>query len=189
MSETESDGDEITVKRKGVRCATIEEGDANAHEEGDDDEPKTSAEGVNESEPINPSLWRQTTWAMLNVITHRIHPERRDKHTHVSHQQQTHEVEAEAQRAQEQRLVQRVSSELRKFIQHSSGDPLHVPELGGEEKQQKSLHGGGSYPRQYRSDAQRAISLTRVSTPSMKSMRKNKMDQNTEPGSKARASG
>lgn len=31
--------------------------------------------------------------------------------------------------------------------------------------------------------------LTSVSIPNMKSMRKNKMDQNTEPGSRARASG
>lgn len=29
-----------------ARWATIEEGDANAHEEGDDDEAKTSGEGV-----------------------------------------------------------------------------------------------------------------------------------------------
>lgn len=29
---------------EGVRCATIKERDANAHEEGDDDEAKTSAE-------------------------------------------------------------------------------------------------------------------------------------------------
>lgn len=39
-----------------MRWATIEERDANTHEEGDDDEAKTSAEGVNESEPVNPSL-------------------------------------------------------------------------------------------------------------------------------------
>ena len=44
------------VRVKGVRWATIEEGDANAHEEGDDDEAETSAEGVNESEPVNPTL-------------------------------------------------------------------------------------------------------------------------------------
>lgn len=43
---------------RGVRWATIEEGDANAHEEGDDDEAETSAEGVNESEPVNPTLRR-----------------------------------------------------------------------------------------------------------------------------------
>lgn len=47
---------EFDGKVKGVRRATVEEGDANAHEEGDDDEAETSAEGVNESEPINPSL-------------------------------------------------------------------------------------------------------------------------------------
>lgn len=44
------------VKVRGERWATIEEGDANAHEQGDDDEAKTSAEGVNESEPVNPTL-------------------------------------------------------------------------------------------------------------------------------------
>lgn len=49
---------EFDVKVRGVRWATIEEGDANAHEEGDDDKAETSAEGVNESEPVNPSLWR-----------------------------------------------------------------------------------------------------------------------------------
>lgn len=42
-----------------VRWDTIKEGDANAHEEGDDDEAETSAEGVNESEPVNSSLCRQ----------------------------------------------------------------------------------------------------------------------------------
>ena len=41
--------------------STIEEWDADAHEEGDDDEAKASAEGVNESEPVNPSLWRDKT--------------------------------------------------------------------------------------------------------------------------------
>ena len=51
---------EFDVKVRGVRWATIEEGDANAHEEGDDDEAETSAEGVNESEPVNPSLGRHT---------------------------------------------------------------------------------------------------------------------------------
>lgn len=35
---------------------SIEEGDANAHEEGDDDEAEASGEGVNESEPVNPSI-------------------------------------------------------------------------------------------------------------------------------------
>lgn len=35
---------------------SIEEGHANTHEEGDDDEAETSAEGVNESEPVNPSI-------------------------------------------------------------------------------------------------------------------------------------
>lgn len=44
------------VRVRAVRWSTIEEGDADAHEEGDDDEAKTSAEGVNESEPVNPSL-------------------------------------------------------------------------------------------------------------------------------------
>lgn len=47
---------EIHVNVRSVRCTTIEEGDANAHEEGDDDEAKTSAEGINESEPVNPTL-------------------------------------------------------------------------------------------------------------------------------------
>lgn len=41
---------------KGAKWNTIEEGDANAHEEGDDDEAETSAEGVNECEPVNPTL-------------------------------------------------------------------------------------------------------------------------------------
>ncbi len=44
------------MKMRSVRWTTIEEGDANAHEEGDDDEAETSAEGVNESEPVNPAL-------------------------------------------------------------------------------------------------------------------------------------
>lgn len=39
-----------------VRKCTIEKGDADAHEEGDDYQAKTSAEGVNESEPVNASL-------------------------------------------------------------------------------------------------------------------------------------
>lgn len=39
-----------------MRWTTIAEGDANAHEEGDDDEAEASAEGVNECEPVNPSL-------------------------------------------------------------------------------------------------------------------------------------
>lgn len=43
--------------RLGVmKWFTIKEGDADAHEEGDDDEAETSAEGVNESEPVNPTL-------------------------------------------------------------------------------------------------------------------------------------
>lgn len=46
--------------RLDVWWATVEEGDANAHEEGDDDEAEASAEGVNESEPVNPSLWRHS---------------------------------------------------------------------------------------------------------------------------------
>lgn len=37
----------------------IEEGDAKAHEESDDDEAKASAEGVNESEPVNPTVGHQ----------------------------------------------------------------------------------------------------------------------------------
>lgn len=44
------------MKVRGVRWTTIAEGDANAHEEGDDDEAEASAEGVNECEPVNPSL-------------------------------------------------------------------------------------------------------------------------------------
>lgn len=51
--------EEVNEEVRGVRWATIEEGDAKAHEEGDDDEAETSAEGVNESEPVNPSLWTQ----------------------------------------------------------------------------------------------------------------------------------
>lgn len=53
---------EFIVNMRAVRWDTIEEGDANAHEEGDDDEAETSAEGVNESEPVNSSLYRQTAW-------------------------------------------------------------------------------------------------------------------------------
>lgn len=44
------------VKCETLRGDTIEEGDANAHEQGDDDEAKTGAEGVNEGKPVNPSL-------------------------------------------------------------------------------------------------------------------------------------
>lgn len=44
------------VEGGGVKVNTIEEGDAKAHEESDDDEAKASAEGVNESEPVNPTL-------------------------------------------------------------------------------------------------------------------------------------
>ena len=39
-----------------VRKCTIEEGDADAHEEGDDYQAETSAEGVNEGEPVNAAL-------------------------------------------------------------------------------------------------------------------------------------
>lgn len=39
-----------------VKGDTIEEGDAKAHEQCDDDETKTSAEGVYEGEPVNSSL-------------------------------------------------------------------------------------------------------------------------------------
>lgn len=49
------------MRVKGVRWTTIAEGDANAHEESDDDEAKTSAEGVNESEPVNAALRRNST--------------------------------------------------------------------------------------------------------------------------------
>lgn len=48
--------EEFDVNVRGVRWTTIEEGDANAHEEGDDDEAETSAVGVNESEPVYPTL-------------------------------------------------------------------------------------------------------------------------------------
>lgn len=55
------------MRVKGVRWTTIAEGDANAHEESDDDEAKTSAEGVNESEPVNAALRRHSTaqWAVM----------------------------------------------------------------------------------------------------------------------------
>lgn len=53
------------------------------------------------------------------------------KHTHVGHQQETHEIEAEAQSGQEQGLVERVPSQLRKLVQHGCGDALHVAELCG----------------------------------------------------------
>lgn len=46
----------VHVTVTDVRWTTIEEGDANAHEEGDDDEAETSAVGVNESEPVYPTL-------------------------------------------------------------------------------------------------------------------------------------
>lgn len=46
----------MTDKGGDVKVNTIEEGDAKAHEESDDDEAKASAEGVNESEPVNPTL-------------------------------------------------------------------------------------------------------------------------------------
>lgn len=51
--------EEFSVTGGGVKVNTIEEGDAKAHEESDDDEAKASAEGVNESEPVNPTLWVQ----------------------------------------------------------------------------------------------------------------------------------
>lgn len=35
---------------------TIEEGDANTHEESDDDEAEAGTERVNKSEPVNPAL-------------------------------------------------------------------------------------------------------------------------------------
>lgn len=50
-------------------------------------------------------------------------------HTHVSHQQETHQVEGKAQGSQEQGLVQGVGSELWELIQHGRGDALHVAEL------------------------------------------------------------
>lgn len=39
---------------------TIEEGDAKAHEQCDDDETKTGAEGVYECEPVNSTLRTHT---------------------------------------------------------------------------------------------------------------------------------
>lgn len=124
---------------RGVRWATIEEGDANAHEEGDDDEAETSAEGVNESEPVNPSLWRHRQHGKCEsdhrenafATTFLIHYSSFKKHTHIRHQQETHQVEAKTQQAQEQGLVQRVPSELRKLVEHSGGDALHVAKLWG----------------------------------------------------------
>ena len=51
--------------------------------------------------------------------------------THVGHQQETHQVEAETQSSQEQGLVERVEAELRELVQHSCGDALHVAKLCG----------------------------------------------------------
>lgn len=66
--------EESDMKVRGVKWTTIEEGDANAHEEGDDDEAETSAEGVNESEPVNSTLWRHThdMENMSHVITEKM---------------------------------------------------------------------------------------------------------------------
>lgn len=50
------EGFPVTDGGGDVKVNTIEEGDAKAHEESDDDEAKASAEGVNESEPVNPTL-------------------------------------------------------------------------------------------------------------------------------------
>lgn len=114
---------------RGVRWATIEEGDANAHEESDDDEAKTSAEGVNESEPVYPTL-RRNRWHSEWSCGHREAGFcRGPSHTYISHQQETHQVEAEAQSAQEQGLVQRVRPELWKLVQHGCSDALHVAKL------------------------------------------------------------
>lgn len=44
------------MRVEDVSWNTVAEGDANAHEESDDDEAKTSAEGVNESEPVYATL-------------------------------------------------------------------------------------------------------------------------------------
>lgn len=44
------------MRVKEVRSNTVAEGDANTHEESDDDEAKTSAEGVNESKPVYATL-------------------------------------------------------------------------------------------------------------------------------------
>lgn len=58
----------VTVRN--VRWNTIEEGDANAHEQGDDDEAEAGAEGVDESEPVNPSLLRhEQQGGNMNVKT------------------------------------------------------------------------------------------------------------------------
>lgn len=56
QSEWDGMQEEFNVNVRGVRWATIEEGDANAHEESDDDEAKTSAERVDECEPVYPTL-------------------------------------------------------------------------------------------------------------------------------------
>lgn len=66
--------EESDMKVRGVKWTTIKEGDANAHEEGDDDEAETSAEGVNESEPVNSTLWRHTHGMenMSHVITEKM---------------------------------------------------------------------------------------------------------------------
>lgn len=58
LDDSRNDGvlEEFHVNVRGVRWTTIEEGDADAHEEGDDDEAETSAVGVNESEPVYPTL-------------------------------------------------------------------------------------------------------------------------------------
>lgn len=78
---------EFIVNMRAVRWDTIEEGDANAHEEGDDDEAETSAEGVNESEPVNSSLYRQhgkydSFWSYEACRHVRLLVE--NKHTHIS---------------------------------------------------------------------------------------------------------
>lgn len=52
--------EEFPLTDGGVKANTIEEGDAKAHEESDDDEAKAGAEGVNESEPVNPTLSTKT---------------------------------------------------------------------------------------------------------------------------------
>lgn len=49
--------------------------------------------------------------------------------THISHQQETHQVEGKTQSAQEERLVQRVCPEVRKLIQHGRTDALHIAKL------------------------------------------------------------
>lgn len=107
-------------------------------------------------------------------------------HTYISHQQETHQVESKAQGAQEQGLMQGVGSELRELVQDGCGDALHVAKLWKNRRSQTPAH---TVVYRHCRNVLVLFLLTSVSIPNMKSMRKNIIDQNTEPGSRARASG